>query len=172
MGHTQYAVYWVKQRISRSIADNSRGICLSAHVHTMPEIFEKLVSSLATAANEASGLAMDSIAAAQSGHMGLPLETAELGAILYGKQMQYNAADPKWINPGRFVLSAGLGSMFVYSWLNLAGFDVPMDKVKIFGQHHSRTLSHPGFPNSKHNTPGIECTIGPLGQDVANARNF
>jgi transketolase len=62
--------------------------------------------------------------------------------------------------------------MFIYSWLNLAGYDLPMDEVKKFRQHHSMTPGHPEFPNSEHNTPGIECTTGPLGQGVANAVGF
>jgi transketolase len=129
-------------------------------------------AALATAANEARGLAMDSIAAAHSGHMGLPLGAAEIGASLYGSQMTYNAKDPSWINRDRFILSAGHGSMFLYSWLNLAGFDLPIDELKQFRQHHSMTPGHPEFPNSEHNTPGIECTTGPLGQGVANAVGF
>jgi len=129
-------------------------------------------AALAQAANEARGLAMDSIAAAHSGHMGLPLGAAEIGATLYGGQMQYNAEDPQWMNRDRFILSAGHGSMFIYSWLNLAGYDLPMDEVKNFRQHHSMTPGHPEFPNSEHNTPGIECTTGPLGQGVANAVGF
>jgi transketolase len=83
--------------------------------------------------------------------------------------MIYNPADPTWINRDRFVLSAGHGSMFLYSWLNLAGFDIPMDEVKNFRQHHSMTPGHPEFPSSEHNTPGIEATTGPLGQGVSNA---
>jgi len=130
------------------------------------------MAALATAANEARGLAMDSIAAAHSGHMGLPLGAAEIGASLYGSQMIYNPADPQWINRDRFILSAGHGSMFIYSWLNLAGFDLPMDELKQFRQHHSMTPGHPEFPNSEHNTPGVECTTGPLGQGVANAVGF
>merc|ERR1712157_334575 len=129
-------------------------------------------AALATAANEARGLAMDSIAAAHSGHMGLPLGAAEVGAVLYGSQMSYNAEDPQWINRDRFILSAGHGSMFIYSWLNLAGYDLPMDELKQFRQHHSMTPGHPEFPNSEHNTPGIECTTGPLGAGVSNAVGF
>ena len=86
--------------------------------------------------------------------------------------MTYNAKDPQWINRDRFILSAGHGSMFLYSWLNLAGFDLPIDELKNFRQHHSMTPGHPEFPNSEHNTPGIECTTGPLGQGVANAVGF
>jgi transketolase len=129
-------------------------------------------AALATAANEARGLAMDSIAAAHSGHMGLPLGAAEIGATLYGGEMQYNAADPTWMNRDRFILSAGHGSMFLYSWLNLAGYDLPIEELKNFRQHHSQTPGHPEFPNSEHTTPGIECTTGPLGQGVANAVGF
>merc|ERR1712003_11853 len=130
------------------------------------------MAALATAANEARGLAMDSIAAAHSGHMGLPLGAAEVGAVLYGSQMQYNAKDPTWVNRDRFILSAGHGSMFIYSWLNLAGYDLPIDELKQFRQYHSQTPGHPEFPNSEHNTPGIECTTGPLGQGVSNAAGF
>lgn len=83
--------------------------------------------------------------------------------------MSYNAKDPQWVNRDRFILSAGHGSMFLYSWLNLAGFDLPIDELKNFRQHHSMTPGHPEFPNSEHNTPGIESTTGPLGQGVANA---
>jgi len=126
-------------------------------------------TALATAANEARGLAMDSIAAAKSGHMGLPLGAAEVGSILYGSQMQYNPKDPTWINRDRFILSAGHGSMFIYSWLNLAGYDLPMEELMNFRQHHSQTPGHPEFPNSEHTTPGIECTTGPLGAGVSNA---
>jgi transketolase len=126
-------------------------------------------TALATAANEARGLAMDSIAAAHSGHMGLPLGTAEIGAVLYGSQMTYNPKDPQWLNRDRFILSAGHGSMFLYSWLNLAGYDLPIDELKNFRQHHSMTPGHPEFPSSEHNTPGIESTTGPLGQGVSNA---
>jgi transketolase len=86
--------------------------------------------------------------------------------------MSYNPKDPTWVNRDRFILSAGHGSMFLYSWLNLAGFDLPIDELKQFRQHHSMTPGHPEFPNSEHNTPGIESTTGPLGQGVANAVGF
>jgi len=127
------------------------------------------MAALATAANEARGLAMDSIAAAHSGHMGLPLGCAEIGATLYGSQMKYNPKDTQWVNRDRFILSAGHGSMFLYSWLNLAGFDLSIEELKNFRQHHSQTPGHPEFPNSEHTTPGIECTTGPLGAGVSNA---
>ncbi|KAH8048999.1 transketolase [Aureococcus anophagefferens] len=125
-------------------------------------------ATLETAANEARGLAMDSIAASESGHLGLPLGAAEMGAVLYGQSMNYNPDEPKWINRDRFVLSAGHGSMFLYSWLHLAGFDLSKDEVANFRQHHSMTPGHPEFPNSEHVTPGIEATTGPLGAGVSN----
>jgi transketolase len=112
---------------------------------------------------------MDSIAAAHSGHLGLPLGCAEIGAVLWSDFLQYNPKDPQWINRDRFVLSGGHGSMFLYSWLHIAGYDLPLDEVKNFRQHHSMTPGHPEFPNSEHNTPGIEATTGPLGQGVVNA---
>ena len=86
--------------------------------------------------------------------------------------MQYNPKDTQWINRDRFILSAGHGSMFLYSWLNLAGFDLSIDELKNFRQHHSQTPGHPEFPNSEHTTPGIECTTGPLGAGVSNAVGF
>ena len=87
-------------------------------------------------------------------------------------KMTYNPKDPQWVNRDRFILSAGHGSMFLYSWLNLSGYDLPMDELKRFRQHHSMTPGHPEFPSSEHNTPGIECTTGPLGQGVSNAVGF
>ena len=124
---------------------------------------------LQRAATEARGLAMDSIAACHSGHMGLPLGCAEIGATLWGKTMNYNPEDPQWLNRDRFILSGGHGSMFIYSWLHLAGYDLPLEEVKNFRRPNSMTPGHPEFPSSHHNTPGIEATTGPLGQGIANA---
>merc|ERR1719201_2383899 len=86
------------------------------------QVSEATVASpvaLAKAADEARGLAIDSISKAKSGHMGLPLGCAEIGACLYGQLMSYNPEDPSWINRDRFILSAGHGSMFLYSWLHM-----------------------------------------------------
>ena len=104
-----------------------------------------------------------------SGHMGLPLGCAEIGAQLWGKHLSYNPDDPQWLNRDRFVLSAGHGSMFIYSWLHLAGYALPLEEVKNFRRHHSMTPGHPEFPSSEHNTPGIEATTGPLGAGIGNA---
>lgn len=77
---------------------------------------------------------MDSIASCHSGHLGLPLGCAEIGAVLFGTDagLTYNPEDPQWINRDRFILSAGHGSMFLYSWLHLAGYDLPLEEVKNF----------------------------------------
>ena len=120
---------------------------------------------LSLAARDARGLAIDAIAACKSGHLGLPLGCAEIGAVLFGVALRYNPKEPRWLNRDRFVLSAGHGSMFLYGWLHLAGYDVPLDQVKKFRQLHSITPGHPEFAE----TPGVECTTGPLGQGVANA---
>ena len=85
--------------------------------------------------------------------------------MLFGNAMVYNPAEPRWLNRDRFVLSAGHGSMFLYAWLHLSGYDVPLDQVKNFRQLHSITPGHPEF----HETPGVEATTGPLGQGVGNA---
>ncbi len=125
--------------------------------------------ALSRAANEARGLAMDAVHACSSGHLGLPLGCAEIGAVLYGHALQHNPADPKWLNRDRFVLSAGHGSMFLYSWLHLSGYaSVDHEQIKNFRVLNSHTPGHPEF----HETAGVEATTGPLGQGVANAVGF
>ena len=104
--------------------------------------------ALANAATIARGLAIDAIHACSSGHLGLPLGAAEIGAVLFGESLRYNPAEPKWLNRDRFILSAGHGSMFIYSWLHLSGFDLPLEQIKNFRQLHSTTPGHPEFGNS------------------------
>lgn len=123
---------------------------------------------LARAANEARGLAIDAIHACSSGHLGLPLGSAEIGAVLFGRTLRHYPAAPKWLNRDRFILSAGHGSMFLYGWLHLAGYAVSRDDVKNFRQLHSVTPGHPEFGE----TPGVEATTGPLGQGVGNAVGY
>jgi len=123
---------------------------------------------LAKAANQARGLAMDAVHKCNSGHLGLPLGAAEVGAVLFGDSLQCDPAAPKWLNRDRFVLSAGHGSMFIYSWLHLAGYNVSKDDVASFRVLHSITPGHPEF----HETEGVECTTGPLGQGVGNAVGY
>ncbi len=123
------------------------------------------VDILTKAANTARGLAMDAVHASQSGHLGLPLGCAEMGAVLFGHALHFCPDDPRWLNRDRFVLSAGHGSMFLYAWLHLTGYDLSLEEVKRFRQLGSKTPGHPEF----HDTPGVECTTGPLGQGVGNA---
>jgi transketolase len=120
------------------------------------------------AANQARGLAIDAVHACNSGHLGLPLGCAELGAVLFGEKLNFNPDTPRWINRDRFILSGGHGSMFLYSWLHLSGFGVSLDDVKSFRKLHSKTPGHPEYME----TPGVECTTGPLGQGIGNAVGF
>ena len=122
-------------------------------------------SVLSKAANEARGLAIDAVHACNSGHLGLPLGCAEIGAVLYGHALVHNPENPRWLNRDRFVLSAGHGSMFLYSWLHLSGYDLPLEQLKKFRSLYSITPGHPEFGH----TPGVEATTGPLGQGVGNA---
>uniref|UniRef100_A0A3B4XF85 transketolase n=1 Tax=Seriola lalandi dorsalis TaxID=1841481 RepID=A0A3B4XF85_SERLL len=124
--------------------------------------------ALAKAADEARGLAIDSISKAHSGHMGLPLGCAEVGAVLWGQEMSYNPDDPTWLNRDRFILSAGHGSMFLYSWLHIAGYDLPKEEVSNFRVKDSKTPGHPEWQGMHPHTPGIESTTGPLGQGIGN----
>ncbi len=120
---------------------------------------------LEKADNQSRGLTIDAVHACNSGHLGLPLGCAEIGAVLFGHALSLNPERPRWINRDRFVLSAGHGSMFLYSWLHLLGFDIPMEQIAKFRTLHSITPGHPEF----RDTPGIEATTGPLGQGVGNA---
>lgn len=120
---------------------------------------------LAKAATQARGLAIDAVHKAGIGHLGLPLGCADLGAVLFSEVLNINPEAPRWLNRDRFILSAGHGSMFIYAWLHLAGFDLSLDDIKAFRQLHSRTPGHPEFGE----TDGVECTTGPLGQGIGNA---
>ena len=121
--------------------------------------------SLTRACAEARGLAIDAVHKAASGHLGLPLGATEIGAVLFGHALVHDPDDPRWINRDRFILSAGHGSMFLYSWLHLSGYNLPLEELKNFRQLHSKTPGHPEFGA----IPGVECTTGPLGQGVGNA---
>lgn len=123
---------------------------------------------LQKAANQARGLAMDAIHDCASGHLGLPLGCAEIGAVLFGDVLNVCPSQPRWLNRDRFILSAGHGSMFLYAWLHLAGFNVTMDDIKAFRHKGSITPGHPEFCCMD----GVECTTGPLGQGIANAVGF
>lgn len=123
-----------------------------------------LKQTLAKVANTIRGLSMDAVQKADSGHPGLPMGCAELGAYLFGYYLRYNPKDSHWVGRDRLVLSAGHGSMWLYSCLHLAGYKISLDDIKNFRQLHSNT---PGHPES-HMTDGVETTTGPLGQGVGN----
>lgn len=121
--------------------------------------------SVAETAKTIRCLSMDAIQKANSGHPGLPLGCAELGALLYGEFLRHDPASPAWLNRDRFVLSAGHGSIFLYSLLHLAGYNISLDDIKTFRQLGSKCAGHPEYGMA----PGIETTTGPLGQGIANA---
>ncbi|MCI0408562.1 MAG: transketolase, partial [Acidobacteria bacterium] len=109
-------------------------------------------------------LSMDAVEKAKSGHPGLPMGAAAMAYVLWTRFLRYNPANPGWPARDRFVLSAGHGSMLLYSLLHLTGFDLPMEEILRFRQWGSRTPGHP-----EHGlTPGVETTTGPLGQGFAN----
>ncbi len=109
-------------------------------------------------------LSIDAIEQANSGHPGLPMGAADYAFILWSRFLKHDPRDPRWPDRDRFVLSAGHGSMLLYSLLHLSGYDLPLDELKRFRQWDSKT---PGHPES-HLTPGVEVTTGPLGQGFAN----
>jgi transketolase len=110
-------------------------------------------------------LAVDAVEKANSGHPGLPMGAAAFTYTLWSKYLNFNPQDPHWFNRDRFVLSAGHGSMLLYSLLYLTGYNLGIDDLKEFRQWHSKT---PGHPEHSH-TEGVETTTGPLGQGFANA---
>ncbi len=117
-------------------------------------------------ANAVRALSMDAVEAACSGHPGMPMGMADVAAVLWTRYLKYDAADPRWADRDRFVLSAGHGSMLIYSLLHLSGYARPtIDDVRRFRQLGSPCAGHP----ENFELPGIECTTGPLGQGFAMA---
>lgn len=109
-------------------------------------------------------LSIDAVQAANSGHPGLPLGAAPMAYVVWRRFLRFSPQNPAWPNRDRFVLSAGHGSMLLYSLLHLTGYDLPLDELKRFRQWGSKT---PGHPES-HLTPGVEVSTGPLGQGFGN----
>ncbi|MCD6175028.1 MAG: transketolase [Planctomycetes bacterium] len=110
-------------------------------------------------------LSMEGVQAAKSGHPGMPMGMAAAAYALWQRHLKFDPSDPDWINRDRFVLSAGHGSMLLYSLLHLFGYDLSLDELKNFRQWGSKTPGHPEYGH----TPGVEVTTGPLGQGIANA---
>ena len=140
----------------------------------MPQVFTPKVqppldaavrADLTLAANAIRNLAIDTVQKANSGHPGLPMGCAELGAYLFGQFLRFCPSDPRWLARDRFILSAGHGSALQYICLHLTGFDLTLEDLQQFRQLHSKT---PGHPEAEL-TPGIETTTGPLGQGVGHA---
>jgi len=110
-------------------------------------------------------LSIDAVQKANSGHPGLPLGAAPMAYALWQRHLKHDPKDPKWADRDRFILSAGHGSMLIYSLLYLTGYDLSLDEIKNFRQWGSKTPGHPEYGL----TPGVEVTTGPLGQGTAHA---
>src|SRR5258706_470721 len=122
-----------------------------------PELDQLCINTIRT-------LSLDAVQKAESGHPGLPLGAAPMAYVLWTRFLRHNPQNPKWENRDRFLLSAGHGSMLLYSLLHLTGYDLPLDELKNFRQFGSKTPGHPEYGL----TPGVEITTGPLGQGFAN----
>jgi len=121
-------------------------------------------TSLTAMANAIRALSMDAVQAANSGHPGMPMGMADVATVLWSRHMKFDPAAPAWADRDRFVLSAGHGSMLIYSLLHLTGFeDMTIDQIKQFRQLDSLTAGHPEYGH----TPGVEATTGPLGQGIS-----
>lgn len=118
--------------------------------------------------NTIRGLSMDGVQQAKSGHPGMPMGMADVAFVLWTEYLAHNPVNPQWFNRDRFILSAGHGSMLLYSLLHLTGYPLGMDQLKQFRQWNSKTPGHPEYGH----TEGVETTTGPLGQGFANAVGF
>jgi transketolase len=121
-------------------------------------------TSLSQMANAIRALSMDAVQAANSGHPGMPMGMADVATVLWSRHLKYDPEAPAWADRDRFVLSAGHGSMLLYSLLHLTGFeDMTLDQIRQFRQFGSLTAGHPEYAH----TPGVEATTGPLGQGIS-----
>jgi transketolase len=129
----------------------------AAKTHRKTDLDQLCINTIRT-------LSLDAVQKAESGHPGLPLGMAPAAYVLWTRFLRHNPRNPKWFNRDRFLLSAGHGSMLLYSLLHLTGYDLPLEELKRFRQLHSKTPGHP----ENVLTPGVEITTGPLGQGFAN----
>ena len=114
-------------------------------------------------------LTLDAVAAAKSGHSGMPMGMADVATVLFSNHMRFDPTDPHWPNRDRFILSAGHGSMLLYALLHLTGYvDMTIEEIRNFRQLGSKTAGHPEL----HHAEGIETTTGPLGQGIGNSVGF
>lgn len=120
-------------------------------------------------ANSIAALSMDAVQKANSGHPGMPMGMADVATVLFSKFLKFDPSAPNWADRDRFILSAGHGSMLIYSLLHLTGYkDMTMEQIKRFRQLGSITAGHPEYGH----VPGVETTTGPLGQGIANSVGF
>lgn len=132
----------------------------------MPDLPHLDAAAIQPLADAIRALSMDAVQAANSGHPGMPMGMADAAAVLWTRHIKFDPADPAWPDRDRFVLSAGHGSMLIYSILHLIGVeDVTMDEIRNFRQLGSKTPGHPEYGH----TPGVETTTGPLGQGISTA---
>jgi transketolase len=114
-------------------------------------------------------LTLDAVAAANSGHSGMPMGMADVATVLFEKHLKFDASAPRWPDRDRFILSAGHGSMLIYSLLHLTGYaDMTLEQIKNFRQLGAITAGHPEYGHVE----GVETTTGPLGQGISNAVGF
>src|SRR5712692_9892754 len=134
------------------------GVSTSPQINNSASVLDQLcINTIRT-------LSLDAVQKAESGHPGLPLGAAPMAYVLWTRFLRHNPKNPKWENRDRFLLSAGHGSMLLYSLLYLTGYDLSLDEIKRFRQWGSKTPGHPEY----RLTPGVEITTGPLGQGLAN----
>src|SRR6185437_13780364 len=141
-----------------------KALAMTVHA-AAPNSFQMLPSHVAMA-NAVRFLAADAVEQAKSGHPGMPMGMADVATVLFSRFLKFDAADPRWPDRDRFVLSAGHGSMLLYALLHLTGYEtLTLDELKRFRQWGAKTPGHPEYGH----TEGVETTTGPLGQGIATA---